>query len=64
MYKRNLGPSAINDILKEINGGDDGIYLPKTLFNANERSLDHLSVAQGILKEDTDADKLIKMLEM
>jgi hypothetical protein len=64
MYKRNLGPSAISDILKEINGCDDGIYLPKTLFNANERSLDLLSVAQGILKEDTDADKLIKMLEM
>jgi len=35
MYKRNLGPSAISEILKDINGGDDGIYLPKTLFNAN-----------------------------
>ena len=63
MYKHNVGPSAISEILKDINGCDNGMYLPKTLFNANERSLDLLSLAQGILKEDTDADKLIKMLE-
>jgi hypothetical protein len=63
MYKHNIGPSAIREILKDINGCDDGMYLPKTLFNANERSLDLLSLAQGILKEDTDAEKLIKMLE-
>ena len=63
MYKHNIGPSAISEILKDINGCDDGMYLPKTLFNANERSLDLLSFAQGIIKEDTNADKLIKMLE-
>ena len=63
MYKHNIGPSAIREILKDINGCDDGMYLPKTLFNANERSLDLLSLAQGILKQDTDAEKLIKMLE-
>jgi hypothetical protein len=63
MYKHNIGPSAIREILKDINGCDNGMYLPKTLFNANERSLDLLSLAQGILKEDTDAEKLIKMLE-
>jgi hypothetical protein len=63
MYKHNIGPSAISEILKDINGCDDGMYLPKTLFNANERSLDLLSLAQGILKQDTDAEKLIKMLE-
>ncbi len=40
MYKHNLGPSAISEILKDFNGGDDGMYLPKTLFNANEWSLD------------------------
>ena len=63
MYKHNIGPSAIREILKDINGCDDGMYLPKTLFNANERSLDLLSLSQGILKQDTDAEKLIKMLE-
>ena len=63
MYKHNVGPSAINEILKDINVCEDGMYLPKTLFNANERSLDLLCVAQGILKEDSNADKLIKMLE-
>jgi hypothetical protein len=63
MYKHNIGPSAIREILKDINGCDNGMYLPKTLFNANKRSLDLLSLAQGILKKDTDAEKLIKMLE-
>jgi hypothetical protein len=55
--KNNVGPSAISDILKDINGGDNGVYLPKTLFNANYRSVDLLRLAQGILKEDSNADK-------
>ena len=52
-----MPPSAISGVLTDVKGGDDGTYLPNTLFNENERSLDLLSVAQGILKEDTDADK-------
>jgi hypothetical protein len=47
-----------------VKGGDDGTYLPKTLFNENERSLDLLNLAEGILKDDSDAEKLIKMLDM
>jgi hypothetical protein len=50
--------------MKDIKGDDDGTYLPKTLFNANERSLDLLNLAEGILKDDSDAEKLIKMLDM
>ena len=56
-------PSAISEVLKDIKGGDDGAYLSKTLFNENERSLDLFNLAKGILKNDSDAEKLIKLLD-
>lgn len=59
-----MPPSAISGVLTDVKGGDDGTYLPKTLFNKNERSLDLLNLAEGILKDDSDAEKLIKMLDM
>ena len=60
-----MPPSAISEVLKDIKGDDDGTYLPKTLlFNANERSLDLLNLAEGILKDDSDAEKLIKLLDV
>ncbi len=31
-----MPPSAISEVLKDIKGGDDGTYLPKTLFNEND----------------------------
>ena len=58
-----MPPSAISGVLKDVKGGDDGTYLPKTLFNENERSLDLLNLAEGILKDDSDAEKLIKVLD-
>ena len=58
-----MPPSAISGVLKDVKGGDDGTYLPKTLFNENERSLDLLNLAEGILKDDSDAEKLIKILD-
>lgn len=58
-----MPPSAISDVLKDIKGGEDGTYLPKTLFNENQRSLDLLNFAEGVLKDDSDAEKLIKVLE-
>ena len=59
-----MPPSAISVLLKDIKGDDNGTYLPKTLFNANERSLDHLNLAEGILKDDSHAEKLIKVLDV
>ena len=56
--------SAISEVLKDIKGDDDGTYLPKTLFNANEHSQDLLNLAEGILKDDSDAEKLIKLLDV
>ena len=58
-----MPPSAISEVLKDIKGDDDGTYLPKTLFNANKRSIDLLNLAEGILKDDSDAEKLIKLLD-
>ena len=58
-----MPPSAISEVLKDIKGGDDGTYLPKTLFNENEKSLELLNLAEGILKDDSDAEKLIKLLD-
>jgi hypothetical protein len=55
-------PSAISEVLKDIKGSDDGTDLPKTLFNENERVLDLFNLAEGILKDDSDAEKLIKLL--
>ena len=63
LYRHNVPPSAISEVLKDIKGDDDGTYLPKTLFNANERSLDLLNLAEGILKDDSDAEKLMKVLD-
>ena len=59
-----MPPSAISEVLKDIKGDDGGTFLPKTLFNANERSLDLLNLAEGILKDDSDAEKLIKVLDV
>ena len=59
-----MPPSAISELLKDIKGDDNGTYLPKTLFNANERSLDLSNLAEGILKDDSDAEKLIKVLDV
>ena len=59
-----MPPSAISVLLKDIKGDDNGTYLPKTLFNANKRSLDLLNLAEGILKDDSDAEKLIKVLDV
>ncbi len=57
-----MPPSAISEVLKDIKGSDDGTDLPKTLFNENERVLDLFNLAEGILKDDSDAEKLIKLL--
>jgi len=56
-------PSAISEVLKDIKGGDDGTYLPKTLFNERKKSLELLNLAEGTLKDDSDAEKLIKLLD-
>ena len=58
-----MPPSAISGVLKDIKGGDDGTYLPKTVLNESQRSLDILNLAEGILNNDSDAEKLLNVLD-
>ena len=58
-----MPPSAISGVLKDLKGGYDGTYLPKTLFSGNQRSIELLNLAEGILKDDSDAEKLLKVLD-
>jgi hypothetical protein len=55
---------VISDVLKEKNGSDCGTFLPKTLFNINEKCRNLIDVAQGIKPSWTDAEKIIRLLEV
>jgi hypothetical protein len=67
LYDWKVPPSAIGGILNDFLGNDSRMFLPKTLFNINEkcRNLFNslISIADGILKSDSDAEKIIKLLE-
>jgi hypothetical protein len=55
---------VISDVLKGKNGSDCGTFLPKTLFNINEKCRNLIDVAQGIKPSWTDAKKIIRLLEV
>ena len=63
MYDLNVAPTIISEFLKDFNGDDVGTYLPRTLFNRNEKTLDTLNIANGIFAADTEAEKIIKYFE-
>ncbi len=64
LYDHNIPPSVISDVLKEKNGSECGTFLPKTLFNINEKCRNLIDVAQGIKPSWTDAKKIIRLLEV
>jgi hypothetical protein len=49
--------------LKDFNNDDVGTFLPKTLFNRNEKSLATLNIKKGIFAADSEAEKIIKYFE-
>jgi hypothetical protein len=63
LYDLNVAPTVIGEFLKDFNGDDVGTYLPRTLFNRNEKSLATLNIANGIFAADTEAKKIIKYFE-
>ena len=63
MYDLNVAPTVISEFLKDFNGDDVGTYLPRTLFNRNEKTLATLNIANGIFAADTEAKKIIKYFE-
>jgi hypothetical protein len=64
LYDHRVGPSTIASIIEEKNGTENGTFLPKTIFNINEKCQNLIHIAQGIKASWTDAEKLIRILEM
>ncbi len=64
LYDHNVPPSVIADVIEERNGSDSGTFLPKTIFNINEKCHNLINIAQGIKLSRTNADKIIRLLEM
>ena len=64
LYDHNVPPSVKADVIKERNGSDSGTFLPKTIFNINEKCRNLINIAQGIKPSWTDAEKIIRLLEM
>ncbi len=64
LYDHNIPPSVIADVIKERNGSDSGLFLSKTIFNINEKCHNLINIVQGIKLSWTDAEKIIRLLEM
>jgi hypothetical protein len=64
LYDHNVPPSVTADVIKERNGSDSGTFLPKTIFNINEKCRNLINIAQGIKPSWTDAEKIIRLLEI
>ena len=64
LYDHSVGPSTIASIITEKHGTENGTFLPKTIFNINEKCQNLINIAKGIKASWTDAEKLIRILEM
>ena len=64
LYDVNVPPSAIAQILTTLRNDDVGTFLPKTVFNINDKCRSLIDVANGILPTSSDAEKTLSMLHM
>jgi predicted transcriptional regulator len=64
LYNVNVPPSTIAKVLTTLRDDDVGIFLPKTLFNINEKCRSLIDVANGILPTCSDAEKTLILLQM
>lgn len=64
LFGHQIPPTTISKVLSELNDDDKGTYLPKTLFNYNEKCRNLIDVANGILPTCSDAEKTIQKLEL
>jgi hypothetical protein len=64
LYDVNIPPSKISTILDTIRDDNRGTFLPKTLFNVNEKCRNLIDVANGILPTCSDAEKTLKYLHL
>ena len=64
LYNVNVPPSTIAKVLTTLKDDDVGTFLPKTLFNINEKCQSLIDVANGILPTCSDAEKTLILLQM
>jgi hypothetical protein len=64
LYDMNVPPSKLCTILDTVRDDDKGTFLPKTLFNINEKCRNPLDLANGILPACSDAEKTLKYLHL
>jgi hypothetical protein len=64
LYDVNVPPSTIAKVLTTLRDDDVGTFLPKTLFNINEKCQSLIDVANGILPTCYDAEKTLIILQM
>jgi hypothetical protein len=64
LYDVNVPPSTIAKVLTTLRDDDVGTFLPKTLFNINEKCRSLIDVANGILPTCSDAEKTLILLQM
>ena len=59
-----IAPTTISHILRTLNEDYKGTYLPKTLFNINEKCHNLINIADCILPQCLDFEKTLKLLEL
>ncbi len=64
LYNVDIPPSKISTILDTIRDDNSGTFLPKTLFNVNEKCRNLIDVANGILPTCSDTEKTLMYLHL
>jgi hypothetical protein len=64
LYDVNVPLSTIAKVLTTLRDDDVGTFLPKILFNINEKCQSLIDVANGILPTCSDAEKTLILLQM
>ena len=63
LMDQNVAPSKISKIVSTLKDDDMGTFLPKTIFNINEKCRSLIDIANGILPTCTDAEKTLHYLK-
>jgi hypothetical protein len=64
LYDVNVPPSTIAEVLTTIRDNDVGTFLPKTVFNINEKCQSLIDVANGLLPSCSDVEKTLILLQL
>ncbi len=64
LYDVNVPPSTIAEVLTTIRDNDVGTFLPKTVFNINEKCQSLIDVANRLLPSCSDAEKTLILLQL